>query len=200
MSNRKNLLRLEAHLAATVAVAALVGAADAGVVTWDANLSIPANFDGYYINVVSQTFGTSGSAVSGWHINPYGATSLSFFASSGTSTTFVRLGASGGPTNLAEGYVVGASSTFANSTSNVFAAGSPSGWQLNAINYFGFRFSTADGIRYGFGKMEVGATAATRTLLSVSYEDSGGSITVPAPGALALLGAAGLLGGRRRRS
>jgi MYXO-CTERM domain-containing protein len=82
----------------------------------------------------------------------------------------------------------------------VFATGSVSGWQLNATNYFGFRFNTAAGMRYAFGTMQVGATAADRTLLSVSYEDSGGSITVPAPGALALLGAAGMLGGRRRRS
>lgn len=198
MSNKTNLLRLETHLAAAVAVVALVGTAEAAVVTWDANLAIPANIDGYYINIVNQTFGTSGSAVAGWQINPYSGSGLSFFA--GAGTTYVRLGASGGPTNLAQGYVVGASSTFLNSTANVFAVGSPSGWQLNAINYFGFRFTTAEGVRYGFGTMEVGATALTRTLLSVSYEDSGGSITVPAPGAIALLGAAGLLGGRRRRS
>jgi len=194
----ENMVRLKAHLAASAAVAAVASVAQAEVVTWNANLAIPANFDGYYINVVSQTFGTSGGSTAGWHINPYGATTLQFFA--GTGTTFVRLGASGGPTNLAEGYVVGASSLFTNATTNVFATGSVSGWQLNATNYFGFRFNTAAGMRYAFGTMQVGATAADRTLLSVSYEDSGGSITVPAPGALALLGAAGMLGGRRRRS
>ena len=201
MSNVSLRGRLSRHLAvaATVAVATAAGSADATVVTWDSNLVIPANFDGLYINIETQATGTSGSGVAGWDINPYGATSLSFFA--GTGTTYVRLAATGGPTNLALGYVVDSVSTFANSTANVFAAGSPSGWQLNSVNYFGFRFLNGAGSTlYGYGVMEVGDTAATRTLISLSYEDSGAGITiVPAPGAVALLGLAGLAGSRRRR-
>jgi MYXO-CTERM domain-containing protein len=191
--------RLGRHFAACAAAAVVAGSADATVVTWDCNLVIPGNIDGLYINIETQATGSSGSGVAGWDINPYGGTGLNFFAATGT--TYVRLAASGGPTNLALGYVVDSASTFANSTSNVFAAGSPSGWQLDAVNYFGFRFLNGAGSTlYGYGVMEVGSTATTRTLLSLSYEDSGAGITiVPAPGAVALLGLAGLAGSRRRR-
>ncbi|MFM7798746.1 MAG: MYXO-CTERM sorting domain-containing protein [Planctomycetota bacterium] len=48
--------------------------------------------------------------------------------------------------------------------------------------------------------MAMGASATVRTLVSVCYEDSGGAITVvPAPGAMALLGLAGVASRRRRR-
>ena len=60
-------------------------------------------------------------------------------------------------------------------------------------------FRSAGSTVYGFGVMRVGAVVGDRTLLSVSYENSGAAITVPAPGALALLGVAGLAGTRRRR-
>ena len=193
--------RFEKHVVAAAAVAAgVVGAANAAVVTWDCNLAIPANFDGLYINIETQATGTSGASTAGWDINPYGASSLNFFA--GTGTTYVRTQGSGGPSALAAGTVISASSTFANSTSAVITSAGvgSNGWSINADNYFGFRFTNGAGATlYGFGVMRVGATAADRTLLSLSYEDSGAAITVPAPGALALLGVAGLAGARRRR-
>lgn len=201
--------RLDRHFVVAAAAVAVAGAANAAIVTWNINAAIPANLDGLYINVAAQTSGTTGGAVAGWDINPYGATSLSFFASAtapNPSTTYVRTQSSGGPSSLAVGTVIGGSSTYANSTSAVISAtgvGS-NGWALNSINYFGFRFnpgSTAGVVRYGYGVMQVGATAASRTLLSISWEDSGGSITVtaiPAPGAIALLGVAGLVSRRRR--
>jgi MYXO-CTERM domain-containing protein len=49
--------------------------------------------------------------------------------------------------------------------------------------------------------MQVGGSATARTLLFIQYGDAGESVTVgpiPAPGALALLGVAGLAGRRRR--
>jgi hypothetical protein len=72
------------------------------------------------------------------------------------------------------GYVIGSSSTFANSTAAVITTTNTvaNGWQLNAINYFGFRFnpgSTAGTVRYGFGAMQVGATASARTLLCLKW-------------------------------
>jgi hypothetical protein len=195
--------RLQKHLAAAAAVAAgTVGAANAAVVTWNCNLVIPNDFDGYYINVSAQTFGTSGTSVTGWNINPYSASTntLNFFASS--NTTYYRTQATGGPSAVGLGTVIGAAGTFANSTTAVVngAGVGSNGWLANSINYFGFRFDPGSGMKYGYGVMQVGANGGTRTLLSLHYEDSGNSITVvPAPGALALLGVAGLAGKRRRR-
>lgn len=203
--------RLQKHLVAAAAVAAgAVGAANAAVITWNCNLVIPNNFDGYYINIQAQTFGTSGAGTAGWDINPYsaGTNTLNFFASSTSpnpATTYYRTQGSGGPSSVALGTVIGGAGTFANDTTAVVNASGTgfNGWQANAINYFGFRFNpgnTAGVVRYGYGVMQVGANGGTRTLLSLHYEDSGDGITVvPAPGALALLGLAGIAGKRRRR-
>ncbi len=198
--------RLVKHFGAAAAAAVVVGSANAAIVTWNINTVIPANFDGLYINIAAQTTGTS-SGLAGWDINPYGATTLNFFASStapAPATTFVRTQATGGPSSLAAGTVIGAASTYANSTATVVSAtgvGS-NGWVANAVNYFGFRFyneSTAS-INYGYGAMQVGANGATRTLLFLEYGDTGESVTVvPAPGALALVGLAGIAARRRRR-
>jgi len=56
-------------------------------------------------------------------------------------------------------------------------------------------------VRYGYGVMQVGQTASDRTLLAIVWGDQGESVTVtaiPAPGAIALLGVAGLVSRRRR--
>jgi MYXO-CTERM domain-containing protein len=72
----------------------------------------------------------------------------------------------------------------------------------------GFRFvSSAGTTHYGWMRFAMGApgsagTAMTRTVVDYAYESvAGTSIAagVPAPGALALLGVAGLAGARRRR-
>ena len=81
-STRSLSTRLGLHFAACAAVAATVAhPVCAEVVRWDCNLVIPANFDGLYINVATQGTGTSATSTSGWDINPYGATTLNFFAS-----------------------------------------------------------------------------------------------------------------------
>ena len=198
--------RLLKHFGAAAAAVGLTAGANASIVVWNVNAVIPANLDGLYIRIDTQQTAALGSALSGWDINPYGSSSLNFFASSSApnpTSTYVRTQASGGPSSLALGTVIGASSTFANSTAAVISSTgvTSNGWQLNAINYFGFRFhnNTTNAINYGFAAMQVGATAATRTLLFIEYGNAGESVVVPAPGALALVGAAGLVGRRRRR-
>ncbi len=194
--------RLVKHFGAAAAAAVVVGSANAAIVTWNINQAIPANIDGLYIRIDTQTF--AGSSISGWDINPYGTTSLNFFASTAApnpTSTYVRTQASGGPSSLALGTVISAASTFANSTTAVVSGTSVfNGWTLNSINYFGFRFhnNTTNAINYGFGAMQVGADSSSRTLLFIEYGDAGESVVVPAPGAIALLGLAGLAGRRRR--
>ena len=130
--------------------------------------------------------------------------SLPLSAAPAPATTFVRTQATGGPSSLAAGTVIGAASTYANSTATVVSAtgvGS-NGWVANSVNYFGFRFyneSTAS-VNYGYGAMQVGATGGVRTLLFLEYGNAGESVSVvPAPGALALVGLAGIAARRRRR-
>ena len=200
------LSRIEKHIASAAIAAGMVGAANAAIITWNINAAIPANIDGLYIKIDTQQTASTGGALAGWDINPYGSTSLNFFASGSAPnpvSTYVRTQASGGPSSLAVGTVISASSLFANSTTAVISStGIPAnGWALNSVNYFGFRFhnNSTNAINYGYGAMQVGATATARTLLFIEYGNAGESVTVvPAPGALALLGVAGLAGRRRR--
>ncbi|MFN5497882.1 MAG: hypothetical protein ACK5C3_15075 [bacterium] len=193
--------RLVKHFGAAAAAATVVGAANAAIIAWNINQVIPNNIDGLYINVEAQTFGSSGSGTAGWDLNPYGTstTAISWFGTAGNGNVqgLGQGGTTSGTASLSLGTVVGASSTFSNAGSSV----TQGGWVLNSANYFGFRFSpAAGGTRYGYGIMTIGATMGVRTMDWLYYEDSGASITVvPAPGAMALVGLAGLAARRRRR-
>jgi len=203
------LNRLKQHIATAAVAAGFASAASAGIITWNINAAVPASLDGLYIKIDTQQATTAaGSTLAGWDINPYGSTSLSFYATAtapNPATTYVRTQASGGPSSLAGGTVIGASSPFANSTSAVIslAGVGANGWTLNSVNYFGFRFhnNTTNAINYGYGIMQVGASVTSRTLLSLVYGDAGESVTIiPGPGALALLGLACLAARRGRRA
>ena len=194
--------RFEKHIVAAATVAMTAAAANAGLVTWNANLVIPNNIDGQYINVETQTAGSAAGNVAGWDLNPYGTstTAMSWFAAAAPSGCVTGLG-QGGTTiavaSLSGGTLVSSASTFGNTASSVTAGG----WMLNSANYFGFRFLGADaGTHYGWGIMTVGATMGVRTLTSVTFETTAGAsvVVAPAPGALALLGLAGFASRRRR--
>ncbi len=194
--------RFEKHIVAAATVAMTAAAANAALVTWNANLVIPNNIDGQYINVETQVAGSAAGNVAGWDLNPYGTstTAMSWFAAAAPSGCVMGLGQGGATAavaSLSGGTLVSSASTFGNTASSVTAGG----WMLNAANYFGFRFVGADaGTHYGWGIMTVGATMGVRTLTSVTFETTAGaSVTVaPAPGALALLGLAGFAARRRR--
>jgi len=202
--------RLEKHLAvALTAAAGIAASSNAAVVAWEnCNLVIPNTIDGLYINVQTQVTGSAGSVVAGWDINPYGAPALQWFNATGTGMMRFPGVTSGSAGSLAIGTIVGGAGVTNNGFATSFGSGTvtvgsaPGNWQLNAVNYFGFRFVAADGgTKYGYGTFAIGAAinGADRTITNLYYEDSGGSIVVPAPGALALLGVAGLAGARRRR-
>lgn len=206
--------RLDGHFASAAAVAvgaALLGTAsqaDAAVV-WSGvvNINIPSSIDGVYLNVVTGQSGTSGSSVSGWDVNPYGTSSMGFYGntsggymrSAGSSSTLVD--------NLAFLTVIGPSQTFGSGTSGVESTG-PTSMNLNSSeNLVGFRFlNEATGqIHYGWMRIQFTGTSFSqpRAIVEYAYESTAGASiqagVIPAPGALALLGAAGLLARRRRR-
>jgi len=184
--------RLSSQLKACSAAALLaVGGladADAAVVHWqNANLLIPNNIDGLYINVETQATGSAGSVVAGWDINPYSATSLTWFNATGTGMMRFPGATTGSAGNLAQGTVIGGAGVTNNGFATSFGSGAvtvgslPGNWQLNSSNYFGFRFVGADGgTKYGWGRFVIGASisGADRMIAEIAYESSGASIVV----------------------
>jgi MYXO-CTERM domain-containing protein len=78
-------------------------------------------------------------------------------------------------------------------------------WTAGSTGYFGFQFKNAAGqIRYAWGEIALNSGSKQEgTIVRFVYDDSGAAVTtgvVPAPGAAALVGLAGLLTGRRRRN
>jgi MYXO-CTERM domain-containing protein len=182
---------------------------------WDCNLSIPATSAGLFINIQSRATGTTGASVLGWDFNLYttspSAPSLTMYGNIGTR--FMRdpgqFGYAVG--NLGEEQEVGSPQFVAglfnpegDAYSAIFNTAGQSGtgnWNLNSINYFGFRFAANTGaIHYGYGRMDVGANANVRTLKFIEWDTTPGAAVqvAPAPGALALLGLAGFGRSRRR--
>jgi MYXO-CTERM domain-containing protein len=197
--------RIEVHLAACALAAVGVASSDASaqIVHWaDANLSIPNTIDGLYINVETRVTGSSGGATPGWDLNPYSATALTFFNATGSG--IFRLPGATTPSSVQLGTVIGSAGSFGGGSASTSSA--VGAWSLNASNYFGFRFRASDGgTKYGWGRFVIGAAlnGSDRVIAELAYESNGGSIevgAVPAPGALALLGAMGLVGSRRRRN
>jgi hypothetical protein len=197
--------RFEKHIVAAATVAMSTAAtANAAVVTWNCNLIIPFTNEGLYINVQDQTYASdSDNIAAGWDLNPYGIEIARLLWYNGGTSSLNgcvsgpgQLGNLGPVVSLSAGTVVGFGLTFGGTDSSV----TDGGWVRNAANNFGFRFVAADGlIHYGYGVMTVGATMGVRTLTSVFYESvAATSITIPAPGALAVLGLAGFASRRRR--
>jgi len=213
--------RLESHLAAcAVAVAAgAASTADAAVVsfTYGADgIAVPANVDGLYFNLLTGVTGTSASSVGGGpFMNPWGssATNMNWFApSTGGSWRGVNIGAySNEVSNLGEGFTISSAipSTgpvntprFNTSGGTSWADGLTGDFVLNSLNYFGFRFQVGTATHYGYGVMRMGASITERWMMGFAYESTAGAAittgVIPAPGAVALLGLAGVAGRRRR--
>jgi hypothetical protein len=183
---------------------AIVSSVDAAVVNWNLNLDIPATQAGLFINIEQQLYGTSPDTNASWDLNPSGASGLFFGGTTDHGTWMMLAPGSGSEAagSFNPGVVVGSSYQFkALPGGNVIFGNAPGLWKENANNIFGFRFLNAQNqVRYGYGVMYIGANALERRLVSLSYETTGLSIVaVPAPGAVALAGLAGLVGGTRRR-
>lgn len=195
--------RLQLHLAAAAAVAAgLAGSsADAQIVHFaNQNRIINSDFNGLYLNVLTGAYNTTGGAGStvtgGWHINPYGSTTLDWWQSTTNAVSYVQ--SAGALSNLAAGTAIGASSTFG-------TAPLSTNLTLNGTSLVGFRFNVGTATHYGWFRIALAGTfgGQPRSIVEWAYNSTAGQSinagAIPAPGALALLGLAGLAGSRRRR-
>ncbi|MBU3727774.1 MAG: hypothetical protein FGM37_00770 [Phycisphaerales bacterium] len=207
--------RLDAHLASAAALAAGVALcassqqADAAIV-WSGtvNINIPSTPDGVYVNLLSGSSAVSGGSVAGWHINSYGNANLGFFSGASGGGFLSGLGSSAtGVDNLAFLTEIGAGQSFV-SSGLVEGTGATSMNLNSSENLIGFSFVNAStgGTHYGWMRIQFSGTSFSqpRAIVEYAYEDVAGrsilaGLTVPAPGALALLVAATLVGSRRRR-
>ena len=182
--------------------------ADAGIV-WSGivNINIPSSTDGVYLNVITGQTGSSGSSVSGWDLNPYSSSNLTFFQPSGggmvrglgTSSTLVD--------NLAYLTVIGAGASFNYGSGSVETTGATAMNLNSSENLVGFRFvnESTGATHYGWARLQFTGTSFSqpRAIVEYAFESTAGTSiqagVIPAPGALALVGAAGLLARRRRR-
>lgn len=162
--------RLATHFAAAAALATLTAHGTAQVATQVINQVVPANIDGLYVNVETGATWTTAPAA-GWDINPYSATAMQFFSSTGGGYMRYPGVTTGAGGNLAFGNVVDASGSWNTAVTAVTFGANPGEWQLNADNYFGFRFIAADAqVHYGWGRMTMGASPTIRTLREVHWE------------------------------
>lgn len=163
------------HLAAAALSLAAGSSAHAGIVYWaNANLSVPANLNGLVINVETRATGTTAAAVPGWDLNPYNTGAITWLNASGTGMLRYPGVTTGSAGRLAFNTIVGSSGSYG-SGSVVFGT-SAGNWALGSSNYFGFRFTASDGLtHYGWGRMDVGSSANTRTIAELAYNDVAGA-------------------------
>ena len=169
-------IRLRRHISAATAVvaASVASTLSADVVAWtNCNLVIPATIDGLYINLETRQTGSAATVVAGWDINPYSATSLTWFNATGTGMMRYPGVTTGSAGSLAAGTVVGPAGSYGSGSVSVGSA--PGQWSVNASNIFGFRFRGADGLtRYGWGTFQIGAAinGPDRTITNLFYEST----------------------------
>ena len=205
--------RLAKHFGAAAAAAVVVGSANAAVVySGVINFVCAVDIDGCYINVQTNALSNGpGSGVPGWDVNPYSSGGgMNFFNSTGGGQMRFPGVTTGPAGNQALGTTIGSTGSFNTSTTGVVFGAAAGNWQYSAQNLIGFRFVAAAGTtHYGWMRFAMGAagssgTSMTRTVVDYGWESvagtsiAAGAGIIPAPGAIALLGLAGLAGRRRR--
>lgn len=202
--------RLGLCAAALAGAAAAVPSAEATVITFTTPISVPATTAGVYINLLTGATGTSSGAVPGWDFNPYlasGGTQLGFYWSptliGGLRSGGVASTTTGPYLSLAPGATVSSASIF---TSAILGT-TGSAFLTTGTHILGFRFVNENTGVFNFGYVTMTNTASNgfpTTILTWSFEDNGGAITVvpePTTAALLTLGAlvAGAMGLRQWR-
>ena len=205
--------RLVQHFACAAAVTVVAGAANAAVVySGIQNFVCAVDIDGCYINVETNTLSNGpGTGVPGWDVNPYmSGGGMNFFNSTGGGQMRYPGVVAGPAGNLALGTSIGSTGSYNTATTGVVFGSAAGNWQYSAENIIGFRFVAAAGTtHYGWMRFLMGAagssgTSMTRTVVDFGFESvagvaiAAGDGAIPAPGAIALLGLAGLAARRRR--
>ena len=201
----------------TIAAALSIGIASAShaavISSGPVNINIGGFPPGVFLDVVTGQVGTSFGGFAGYDVNLFGfgatLTVSGPIVNGAQSPTggFARLNDGLNVANIANGAAIGDLPNMFWQTVNAgitttSPAGSP--FFLNSTNnYAGFRFlnEATNQVHYGYLRLSIGSTLATRSIIEYAYESvPGASIAVPAPGALALLAVAGIGGARRRGS
>ena len=214
--------RLGRHFAAVSAavVAGSVASTAMGQVVWHtygpSGIQVPATVAGLYFNLITGATGSSSGESGAPFMNPFGSGTfnMSWFApTAGGSWRGVNIGNfSNEVSNLGLGFTISSAipdsgpvgtARFNSSGGTSWADGLPGDFELNSLNYFGFRFQYLGATHYGFGVMRLGDSITDRYMMGFAFESTAGAAitttAIPAPGAVALLGLAGLAGSRRRR-
>jgi hypothetical protein len=177
------------------------------------NTAIPITSAGIYVNVVTGLVTTSLAGNTGWDLNFWGAATFRLWANNAASPNDGAMSTPGGSTTLvgalSAGTFIGSGENFLR-TAAITTVGTGA-VQVNANNYFGFRFlNEADGqLHYGWATVAISSAlnSAPRTIVEMWYESvantgiaAGDTVGVPEPSSAALLalGAAGLAALRRR--
>jgi autotransporter-associated beta strand protein len=154
------------------------------------DISIPANFDGVYLDVDSGNWNTDANAPqSGWDINPFFGGSV-LWNSPGFQPVRSGTGATDAVLNLAAGTMVDGGSTFSTfvqgpggqnpggpgyGSSEAHLGGSPGQFVAGSEGYFGFRMT---GGNYGWMRVVLTDNAGGALIKEWAYDNSGSAIGV----------------------
>ncbi len=184
-------------LLAATALVSLPSLAQAAVVISDVSILVPNTTAGVYINLVTGLTAATPGAVPGWDINPWGTSTLNFWANNPASPSsgIVVTGPGGRPVDLAAGTIIDASSFFARTPGNAteFLTGG------NHIFGFSFFNESTSMLNYGYARITTTASSNGRpaTISQLVYENTGaalrvgsvaGAVPEPATWAMMLLG------------
>jgi hypothetical protein len=147
-------------------------------------LPIPSSQNGLWINLETGASTTTATGPAGWDFNIYtnggyasgpaaGGPTIVLYTGSTNGSGFMRYPGTttGTPPELPMGAPVAAYGSFGAGTAQFGAQ--EGAWKLNESNYIGFKFRTADGLlRYGWARIDVGATTIERTLVEYAYEST----------------------------
>lgn len=164
---------------AAIGAVALAGSAQATVVNFATDISVPRTIDGVYINFA--TGGTSTTENSTFDFNPYAGSGGLLFYWGGSAAPNAGVATGLVYQDLSVGSVISSASSFSQAANG--ASNETVNFRAPGIHTLGFKFFNegTGAINYGYARVQAGANSGfPATVLGWSYENNGGSITVAA--------------------